>query len=53
MQRLANEIFSKLYTDHNTLWINHATHQKAESLRVSFKVTQHGQKKLDLQYKVF
>ena len=23
----------KLYTDHNTLWVKHATHQKAESLR--------------------
>ena len=25
----------KLYTDHNTLWIKHATHQKAESLRAA------------------
>ena len=25
----------KLYTDHNTLWVKHATHQKAESLRAS------------------
>ena len=23
----------KLYADHNTLWVKHATHQKAESLR--------------------
>ena len=22
----------KLYTDHDTLWVKHATHQKAESL---------------------
>ena len=47
------KFFTKLYIDHNTLWINHAIHQKAESLRVSFKVTQHGQQQLDLQYKVF
>ena len=25
----------KLYTDHNTLWVKHATHQKAEFLRSS------------------
>ena len=25
----------KLYTDHNTLWVKHATHQKAESLRAT------------------
>ena len=26
----------KLYPDHNSLWVSHATHQKAESLRASF-----------------
>ena len=28
------EIIIKLYPDHNNLYVNHATHQKAESLRV-------------------
>ena len=29
------KFISKLYTDHNTLWVKHATHQKAESLRTA------------------
>ena len=31
----ANQIFNKLYEDHNTLKIKHAAHQKAESLRAA------------------
>ena len=27
------KFIKKLYTDHNTLWVKHATHRKAESLR--------------------
>ena len=30
-----SNLLSKLYTDHNTLWVKHATHQKAESLRAT------------------
>ena len=30
-----SNLLSKLYTDHNTLWIKHASHQKAESLRAA------------------
>ena len=30
------EIIIKLYPDHNNLWVNHATHQKAESLIAGF-----------------
>ena len=26
----------KLYTDHDTLWVKHATYQKAESLRLAY-----------------
>ena len=33
-----------LCADHNTLWVKHTTHQKAESLRAApFKVRKHGQ----------
>ena len=45
----------KLYTDHNALWVKHATHQKALRVfksRFSFKVRQHNQQNLYLQYKV-
>ena len=30
------KFITKLYPDHNNLWIKHATHQKAESLRAGF-----------------
>ena len=43
----------KLYADHNTLWVKHATYQKAESLRAFRQyVRQHSQQQLCLQYKV-
>ena len=45
------KFFIKLYPDYNNLWVKHATHQKAESLRAG-SLWQHGQKQLYIQYKV-
>ena len=44
-------LYTKLYADHNTLWVKHASHQKTRVFksRLSLKVKQHGQKKLYLQ----
>ena len=35
MARQANKFIIKLYADFNTLWVKHATHLKAESLRTA------------------
>ena len=35
-QSKANQVYYKLYTDHNTLWVKHATLQKSESLRAVY-----------------
>ena len=40
----------KLYTDHKTLWVKHATHRKSDSYkrRFSFKCRQNGKQQLNL-----
>ena len=45
----------KLCTDHNILWVKHATHKKTRVFKdhFSFKIRQYGQQKLSLQYKVY
>ena len=35
-QSEANQVYYKLYTDHDTLWVKHATLQKSESLRAVY-----------------
>ena len=44
------KFIGKLNTDHNTLWMKHATQSWVFKIRISFKVRQHGQQPLYLSY---
>ena len=46
------KFFITLFTDHNTFWVKHATHQKVFDSRFSFKVGQQVQRQFDFQYKI-
>ena len=48
------KVIIKLYTCHNSLWTKHTTHQKRWVFKshFSFKVRQHDQQQLYLQYKI-